>query len=463
MMNAFEKSINEACGVFAVYGNSKAANLVYYGLHSLQHRGQEGAGIVSIQDGQFQRIKGKGLVIENFNEANLATLKGNMALGHVLYANNDDFLIENIQPLVFHNNEDNFAISYNGGLVNKKELRQFLESRGNLFQTTSDAEIIAHLIKMPNHTKDYINSIKEALTMLEGAFAFCIMTKDKIYACRDRHGMKPLSIGKIDGGYVVSSETCAFEVIGAEFVKDVAPGEIVVIDENGYNNFEYSQYRRHKVCAMEYVYFSRPDSDIDGMNVHTFRKNSGKILFREQPVSADICIGVPDSSLSAAMGYAEASGIPYEMGLIKNKYIGRTFIFPKQTMREKGVRMKISAVSSIVSGKKVILVDDSIIRGTTSRKIIAILKEAGAKEVHVRIASQNYQHPCFYGVGTGTYDELIGFSKSVEEIKELIGADSLGYLSKKGVMEAANGVGLCLACFTGEYPTPIYSNTKKEK
>ena len=294
--------------------------------------------------------------------------------------------------------------------------------------------------------------------MLEGAFAFLIMTANRIYACRDKYGLRPLSIGKLGDGWVVSSETCAFDVLGAEFVRDVEPGEIVTIDKQGIRSRDYSMYKRHEMCSMEYIYFARPDSDIDGCNVHAYRKESGRLLWKEAPAEADIVVGVPDSSLSAAMGYAEASGLPYEMGLIKNKYIGRTFIQPSQELREKGVRMKLSAVRSIVRGKRVVLVDDSIVRGTTSLRIVRLLKAAGAKEVHVRIASPKMTHPCFYGVDTSTCDQLIGHRCSVEEICRQIEADSLAFLSEGALLRAGNRKEMCMACFTGRYPTALYEH-----
>ena len=306
-----------------------------------------------------------------------------------------------------------------------------------------------------------IFSIIDALNMLEGAFAFLIMTANRIYACRDKYGLRPLSIGKLGDGWVVSSETCAFDVLGAEFVRDVEPGEIVTIDKQGIRSRDYSMYKRHEICSMEYIYFARPDSDIDGCNVHAYRKESGRLLWKEAPAEADIVVGVPDSSLSAAMGYAEASGLPYEMGLIKNKYIGRTFIQPSQELREKGVRMKLSAVRSIVRGKRVVLVDDSIVRGTTSRRIVTMLKEAGATEVHVRIASPPMTDPCFYGVDTSTREELISARKNTAGVCEEIGADSLVFLSPESLLKAGSRKELCMACFTGQYPTALYQSPEE--
>lgn len=446
--------------MFGIYGSDDAANICYYGLHSLQHRGQEGCGIVSAKEGKLKYVKGAGLVNSVFNEQNLATLEGNISIGQVLYTNaGGGDVMENIQPIVFHHRTGDFAISYNGKLVNADRLRKYLEDTGSLFLTTSDCELLANLIKKDAAQAhvDRIHSIMEALNMVEGAFAFLIMTGKRIYACRDKHGLKPLSLGRLsDGSWVVASESCAFEVIGAEYVRDVEPGEILSIDHHGIRSNHFSSFKHHNMCSMEYIYFARPDSDIDGCNVHTFRKESGKLLHRESPVEADIVIGVPDSSLSAAIGYAEASGIPYEMGLVKSKYVARTFIQPSQSMREKGVRMKLSAVRSIVGGKRVVMVDDSIVRGTTSKRIVRLLKDAGATEVHVRIASPAMKYPCYYGVDTSTYEELISAQKSVEEVREYIGADSLAFLSTEALMRSGDRCEMCMACFDGRYPTDLY-------
>ncbi|MBQ3186625.1 MAG: amidophosphoribosyltransferase [Alistipes sp.] len=459
-MNQY-RNINDECGVFGIYGVDDAASLTYYGLHALQHRGQEGCGIVSVDDNtHFHRIKGKGLVTEVFKGDELQSMKGRMAIGHVLYTAAEGNRPENVQPLYFHHNSGDFAIANNGKLVNAAELKSYLEKRGSLFQSNSDSEILAHLIK-----KDYrgnrprIEAILDALNMMEGAFTFLVMTSRRIYACRDKHGLHPLALGKLGDGYVVASETCAFDTVGAEYIRDVEPGEVVTIDHHGIRSNHYSQFKHHCMCSMEYIYLARPDSDIEGCNVHAYRKESGKLLFKEAPAEADIVVGVPDSSLSAAMGYAEASGLPYEMGLIKNKYIGRTFIQPTQALREKGVRMKLSAVRTIVKGKRVVLVDDSIVRGTTSRRIVTMLKEAGATEVHVRIASPTMTEPCFYGVDTTSYDELISARLSVPEVCKAIGADTLAFLSEESLYKAGNREELCTACFTGRYPTALYHNS----
>ena len=464
-----DRELHGECGVFGVYGVPGAASLAYYGLHALQHRGQEGAGIVTVDEqGALRRVKGEGLVTEVFTESKLAGLKGDMAIGHVRYTTAGGGGIENVQPFLFRHNSGDFALAHNGNIVNSALLREYLENKGSLFQSTSDSEILAHLIKKETKYRDRprIFAIIDALNMLEGAFAFVIMTANRIYACRDKYGLRPLSIGRLGDGWVVSSETCAFDVIGAEFVRDVEPGEVVTIDDKGLRSRDYSMYKRRQMCSMEYIYFARPDSDIEGCNVHAYRKESGRLLYEQAPADADIVVGVPDSSLSAAMGYAEASGLPYEMGLIKNKYIGRTFIQPTQELREKGVRMKLSAVRTIVKDKRVVLVDDSIVRGTTSRRIVTMLKEAGASEVHVRIASPPMISPCFYGVDTSTYDELISARKNVDEVRREIGADTLAFLAPEALLKAGGRQELCMACFTAQYPTALYTepaDANKEK
>lgn len=446
--------------IFGVYGSPHASNLVYYGLHCLQHRGQEAAGIASFDDeGKGVRLRGLGLLSEVFSKGNLDTLQGNIAMGGVKYANASKGGLDNVPPLFFHHHSGDFAIANDGNLINREEVATYLESKGCIFMTDTDSELMANLIKK-EASDDRIFNIVSALQKMEGGFTFLVMTKNRLYACRDHNGIKPLSIGSLpDGGYVVSSETCAFDIVGATFLRDVNPGEIVTIDHHGIRSMNYDEEYRYRICGMEYIYFARPDSDIDGCNVHAFRKESGKRLFRESPADADIVVGVPDSSLSAALGYAEESGLPYEMGLVKSKYVGRTFIEPSQAMRERGVKMKLSAVRSIVSGKRVVLVDDSIVRGTTSLKIINLLRDAGAREVHVRIASPMMTHPCFYGVDTSTKEELLCSHRTLEEARMKIGADSLAFLSPTATSASRPAdKGLCLACFTGIYPTPIYSH-----
>lgn len=452
-----DNTLHEECGVFGVYGDSHASELAYYGLHALQHRGQEGCGIVSVNpQGELHIVKGEGLVHEVFNDEKITALQGSIAIGHVRYSTTGGGGIENVQPFLFRHGTGDFALAHNGNLVNYTYLRSQLEDSGSLFRTSSDSEILAHLIKKNPADKNQhrIYSLIDALNIIDGAFAFLLMTANRIYACRDKYGLRPLSIGTLsNGGYVVASETCAFDVVGASFLRDIEPGEIVSIDSHGLRSNFYTSDCTHSVCAMEYVYFARPDSDIESCNVHSYRKESGRILYEESPAKADIVVGVPDSSLSAAMGYAEASGLPYEMGLIKNKYIARTFIQPSQALREKGVRMKLSAVKSVVSGKRVVLVDDSIVRGTTSLLIVKMLREAGAREVHVRIASAPLRYPCYYGVDIKNQDELISARHSVAEVCKMIDADSLAFLSEEGMRRSGNRNDMCLACFNGRYPT----------
>jgi amidophosphoribosyltransferase len=453
------RGLHEECGVFGCYNVDNASEHIYYALHSLQHRGQEGCCIVVVDNNQkLNRKKGEGLVSEIFDNETLRSLQGSSGIGHVRYATSGGGGIENVQPFLFRHHGGDFALAHNGNLVNSNELRRFLEDNGSIFQSTSDSEILAHLIKKDNPDSNRTDVILRALNMIEGAFAFLIITKDRLYACRDKYGLRPLSIGKLNNGYVVASETCALDIVGATFIRDVLPGEVVVIDQRGITSFDYSKYKHHYMCAMEYIYFSRPDSDIEGVNVHAFRKESGRVLAREHPVEADIVVGVPDSSLSAAIGYAEESHIPYEMGLVKNKYVGRSFIEPSQALRDRAVMMKLSPVRSIVSGKRVVLIDDSIVRGTTSKRIIKQLRDFGAREIHVRIASPQIISPCFYGVDISTYDELVSAHHNVEEVRKIIGADSLAFLSVDSLYKIAKRFELCTACFTGKYPTELYSS-----
>ncbi len=464
MIYAQQSELHEECGVFGVYGVPDAANLVYYGLHALQHRGQEGCGIVACGDDQtLRRFRGEGLVHEVFDEQRVAGLPGSMAIGHVRYSTTGGGGLDNVQPFLFHHITGDFALAHNGNLVNSEQLRNYLEDRGSLFQSSSDSEILAHLIRKDTKERHRprIVAIKEALNMIEGAFAFLIMTKNRLYVCRDKHGLRPLSLGSLGDGYVVSSETCGLDAVGAKFIRDIEPGEILCIDHHGLRSSSYSDFRHHYMCAMEYIYFSRPDSNIEGVNVHSFRKLTGRYLFEEAPVDADIVVGVPDSSLSAATGYAEASGLPCEMGLLKNKYVARTFIQPSQALREKGVRMKLSAIASVVEGKRIVLIDDSVVRGTTSRRIVKMLREAGATEVHLRIASPPITSPCFYGVDMSTYEELICAHKSLDQVREILGVDSLAFLSPEALYKAGKRSELCLACFSGDYPTYLYQRVEE--
>ena len=446
-------------GVLAVYGVQDASTHIYYGLHNLQHRGQEGGGIATFdKEGKFCRYRGLGLLSEIFTNGELNHLPGTLGIGSVKYANASKDGLDNVEPLFFHHRSGDFVVAADGNVVNSRQIADYLEKRGTILQTGTDSELLAHLIKK-NAGEDRIVNIVKALNMIEGGFAFVIMTPNRIYACRDKHGIKPLCLGTLDDGFVVSSESCAFEIMGARFLRDVKPGEIVSLDHHGIRSTLYSRFSRHQMCAMEFIYFARPDSDIDGCNVHAYRKEAGRRLARECPVEADLVVGVPESSLSAAMGYAEESGIPYEMGLVKHKYVGRTFIQPVQSMRELGVKMKLSPVHSIVNGKRIVLVDDSIVCGTTSLKIVKMLREAGAREVHVRIASPMMRFTCHYGVDTSTPEELLCSHRTLEEACEAIGADSLGYLSPESTRDSCFGCAdPCQACFTGVYPTLLYDD-----
>ena len=460
------RGLNEECGVFGIWGHKESAQLSYYGLHALQHRGQEGAGIVVTDGTKLHPVKGEGLVNDVFNEEKLRAATGHAAIAHVRYPTAGGSGIENVQPLLFRSSTGSLAIAHNGNLVNANHLKQHLERSGSIFNSTSDTEVVIHLIKKSSHSP-FRAKVKNALSLLKGAFSLMILTKDMMVVARDRNGLRPLALGKLGDAWVVASETCAFDLIGAEYVRDVEPGEILFITNNGIEEDTFAEQDKRAMCAMEYVYFARPDSNIDGVNVHMARKRMGKELARECAglLDADVITGVPDSSLSSAIGFAEESGIPYELGLIKNRYVGRTFIQPTQELRERGVKMKLSPVVQVVKGKRVVMVDDSIVRGTTSRRIVRMLKEAGAAEVHVMITSPPMTNPCFYGIDTSTPEQLIASSHSIEEIRDAIEADTLTFLSAEGMVRATarpfddpDG-GLCMACFTGKYPTEIFPDT----
>lgn len=461
--------LNEECGVFGVVGHGEAAQLAYYGLHALQHRGQESAGIVTTTGEEFHVHRDLGLVTEVFNSDRLQQLKGEMAIGHVRYTKSGESGLLNVQPLVFNRGAGPLAIATNGNLVNGAEIRRELEETGSIFQTTSNTEVIAHLI-VRSRKSTIEEAIKEALRQLVGAYALLILTKDQLFVAQDPHGLRPLSVGRLEESYVFSSETCALDAIGAEYWREIEPGELLVISHNGDFRSEYfTQSVRRAVCSFEYIYFARPDSNIAGVNVHAVRKELGRQLAKEAPVTVDVVTGVPDSSISAAIGYAEATGTPYELALIKNRYIGRTFIKPSQELREQGVKMKLSAVRKVVEGKRVVMVDDSLVRGTTSRRLVNLLRAAGAREVHVRISSPPVKNPCFYGIDTADRKHLIAANKSVEEIRKEIGADSLYFLSEQGLLTAigrpveTNNCNQCLACFNGDYPTPIETTIAAQK
>lgn len=455
--------LNEACGVFGIFGHDDAARLTYYGLHALQHRGQESAGIVCSNGNGFTSHRGMGLVTEVFKEDVFNQLSGSVAVGHVRYATAGDRSPANVQPLVFKYREGELALASNGQLVNAAPIRHQLERMGSIFQTTSDTEVIAHLIARSGYSGVH-EAVKEALRLVKGAYALLIMTNDALIAALDPHGIRPLSFGRMGDSYVIASETCAFDAVGAEYVREVEPGELLILNEDGLRSERVTGQTGRAVCSFEYIYFARPDSDIDGLNVHSVRKRLGKKLYEEAPVDADVVTGIPDSSISAAIGYAEAAEIPYELGLIKNRYIGRTFIRPTQHLREQGVKMKLSAVRKVVDGKRIVLIDDSIVRGTTIKRITKLLRDAGAKEIHVRISSPPVKNPCFYGIDTSDRKGLIAARHSVDDIRQMVGSDSLAFLSVEGMLEAIGrpvgepNRGQCLACFDGVYPTEIYED-----
>ena len=460
------KGLNEECGIFGVFGSENASALTYFGLHSLQHRGQEGAGIVSSDGDHLHQYRNRGLLAEVFaDQKDLDRLVGQAAIGHVRYGTSGNNSVSNIQPFLFRFHDGDVALAHNGNLTNARSLKCQLEDKGAVFQSTSDTEILIHLIRQKKHL-GFIDALKASLNEVKGGFAFLLLKKDCLVAALDPNGFRPLSIGQLENGaYVVVSETCALDVVGAKFVRDVLPGELIIIDKNGLKIDRYTEDTQLAICSMEYIYFARPDSIIHGVTVHNARKKMGRLLAKEQPTPhADMVIGVPNSSLSAASGYAEEAGLPYEMGLIKNQYIARTFIQPTQELRERGVKMKLSAVRGVVEGKSVVVVDDSIVRGTTSKQLVKLIRDAGAKEVHMRIASPPLKFPCFYGIDMSTRAELMAANHSVEEMRQIIGADSLGFLSIPSLIKAidvpdagnAPNGGLTVAYFDGNYPTPLY-------
>lgn len=448
--------MREACGVFGIYSfdGNNLAKPVYYGLFSLQHRGQESAGIFSSNGKEFKGHVGMGLVNVVFNEENLKELAGHIALGHVRYSTTGSSVIVNAQPVVVDSKFGPIALAHNGNLINTDELRS--ELPGYKFKSTTDSEIIAaHIASSPEET--FEGALISTLKKCRGAFSLVIMTLDKLIGVRDQNGVRPLSIGKMNNAYVISSETCGLDVVGAEFVRDVANGEMVVVDREGLQSKTWSRSEREALCVFEFIYFARPDSFVGGRSFHDVRVHLGKYLAKEHPAEAEMVIAVPDSGIPASMGFAAEAKIPYSEGLIKNRYIGRTFIQPTQTMRDVGVRMKLNPIRDAIRGRKIVVLDDSIVRGTTSRQIVRLLREHGAREVHMRVSSPPIMCPCFYGIDTPTRSELIASNLSVEGIRKYLEADSLGYLSLKSLVKAVNlpKERLCLACLNGEYPVKI--------
>lgn len=454
-MHAIRKQMNEEGGLFGIWNHKKAAEITYYGLHALQHRGQDGAGLVT-SNGEVLRLRRNlGLVNDVFKRVEFDKITGHAAIGQVRNVNDIDEGVEYVQPMLFRSQSGSVALAHNGNVMNAYHLRSQLEDSGSILQTIAHTEILAHLMKQ-NSKQVTEDALVKALQQIVGAYAFLILTEEKMYVALDPHGIRPLSVGRLGDAYVVSSETCAFNIIGATFEQEVLPGELLTISKDGIQSTRFALREQRKMCAMEYVYFSRPDSDLNYVNVHAARKRTGYELAKEAPVEADVVTGIPDSSISAAIGYAESIGLPYEMGVIKNRYVGRTFIQPSQELREQGVKMKLSPVRGIVAGKRVVMIDDSIVRGTTSKRIVRMLKEAGATEVHVRISSPPIKFPCYYGIDMSTREELIAANHSVEEMRQILGADSLAFLSKEGmeraiVRDKSINQGICDACFTGNY------------
>lgn len=452
----------EECGVFGIYSNKKTdvAALTYYGLYALQHRGQESAGIVVSDGEKLTCYKDMGLVSEVFKGDVLKNMEGISAIGHVRYSTTGSSSINNAQPILGQYKLGSIAIAHNGNLVNADVIRELLEDGGVIFQTSIDSEVILNLIAR-GAKKGIEKAAADAIQAIKGSFAIVILTEDKLIGVRDPKGIRPLCIGKLDDAYILCSESCAVDAVGGEFIRDVRPGEIVIIDKDGLRSVDFAEKTKCETCAFEFIYFARPDSIIDGINVYASRVRAGKLLYEQCPAEADMVIGVPDSGVAAAIGYAEASGIPYGIGLIKNKYVGRTFISPSQEIREKAVSVKLNALRVNVEGKRIVLVDDSIVRGTTSRKLVELLKRAGAKEVHFRVSSPVVKYPCYFGIDTPHRKDLIGSKAELEEIRKEIGAESLGYLSIDGLLESLGNKNFCLGCFSGIYPISAPIETDK--
>ena len=455
--------LKDECGVVGIHssGIEETSKNIYYSLISLQHRGQESAGIAVKNDGDIRYFKEMGLVKEIFTKDIINSLQGNIGIGHVRYSTSGESYVSNAQPLVVHYKGGKIALAHNGNLVNATDIRERLEDKGSIFQTTIDSEVIANLIAR-NYKLGVKESIIESVKKLKGSFALVLIYENKLIGVRDPFGIRPLSIGKLNGDYILSSETCIYDILGAEFVRDVKPGELVIIEDDKIESIKYSK-KNKALCSFEYVYFARPDSNIDGKNVYQSRVNAGKILAKESPVEADLVAPVPDSGIPAAIGFAKESGIDYDIALIKNKYMGRTFIKPTKKQRELAVRLKLNVLKENVKGKRVVLVDDSIVRGTTSKRIIKMLRKAGAKEVHFRISSPPVKHSCYFGIDTPSKKQLIGAKMTVEEIGKKIGADSLGYISTKGLIESIGDKkkNLCCACFNGKYPMEVPKKASK--
>jgi amidophosphoribosyltransferase len=461
--------LREECGVFGIFGHPDAAAITALGLHALQHRGQEAAGIVSFDGKRFHSERRLGLVGDNFSRREvIERLPGNTAVGHVRYSTTGETILRNVQPLFAELNAGGFAIGHNGNLTNGLSVRRELVAGGAMMQSTTDTEVILHLVAKSSRNR-FVDRFIDGLRQLEGAYAFVGMTNKKLVGARDPLGIRPLVIGKLDGCPILASETCALDMIGATYVRDVENGEVVVFDEDGAQSHKPFPPVAARPCIFEYIYFARPDSIVGGRNVYDVRKNMGRELARESLPDADVVVPVPDSGVPAAIGFAQESGIPYELGIIRNHYVGRTFIQPTQAIRDQGVRMKHSANRAVVSGKRIVLVDDSIVRGTTSRKIVQMMRDAGAKEVHFRIASPPITHPDYYGIDTPERDKLLAATHSLEGMREFIGADSLAFVSVDGIYRAMGyekrdplRPQFTDHCFTGDYPTPLTDQTAQD-
>ena len=452
-----DDKFHDECAVMGVYGHPEAANLAYLGLYALQHRGQESTGIVTSSSDGFHVEVGMGRVNDFFNETRLAHLQGAMAIGHNRYSTTGSSSLRNAQPLAVDYARGSLAIAHNGNLVNAQRLRSELEAHGSIFRSTSDTEVVLHLIAQ-SKSANLVDCVIEALRQVQGAYSLLVMGHKELFAVRDLHGFRPMCIGQFEnGGYVVASETCALDLIDATYVRDVLPGELIRFSTDGVQSYFPFGSAASRHCVLELIYFARTDSDVFGHNVYLMRKAFGARLAREAPAQADVVIPVPDGGIPAALGYAEAVGIPFDTGLTRNHYVGRTFIEPQQSIRNFGVKIKLNANRSCLEGKRVVVVDDSIVRGTTSKKVVQMIRQAGAKEVHMRISSPPTTHPCVYGIDTPTSEELIASSHSIDEIRDFLQADSLAYLSHEGMMRMANAdeQGYCSACFTGDYPIPI--------
>ena len=452
-----QEKFHDECAVFGIYGSPEAANVTYLGLYALQHRGQESSGIVSSDGSDHHVHLGMGLVADIFKKKSIAKLHGDIAIGHNRYSTTGDSLLRNAQPLAIEYSGGYLAIAHNGNLVNASTIRADLEEKGSIFRSSMDTEVVSHLIAKSSET-DFIASIVDALLNVKGAYSMLILNENEMVAVRDPSGFRPLVMGTVDGATVFASETCAFDLIGAEFVRDVEAGELIHVTPEGVKSHFPFPKQKLSQCVFEFVYFARPDSAIFGRSVHQTRKDFGRVLAKELPVDADIVIPVPDSGVPAAMGYAEASGIPFDIGMIRNHYIGRTFIEPESRIRDFGVKIKLNPIKPLIEGKRVVVVDDSIVRGTTCKKIIGMIRNAGAKEVHMRISSPPTSYPCYYGIDTPTKEELIASNMTVEETAKYIGADSLSYLTKEGMLSVMdeNKNDYCVACFDGNYPVKRY-------